>query len=211
MAHYLIEIRISGFAKRYLKSLMYDVARKFHVKGATRNRAIPHITLVGPLYTKNERALVQAVRDVASQYGVVGFTINGFNHFGGGFFSRLFGAPRAIFAEITGSDQLNHLRRELVDQLKGFCTLNAHDYKTDRHFHVTIAFKDIGNKFDVIWKYLQSQKPPRIRNVVLRMTIIKNQKILYEYDLMQKRLLNRLQARNRAIFQRTISLLKRKR
>ena len=210
MAHYLIEFRFSGFAKEYLRGLMYEVARKFRVRGATKNRAIPHITLVGPLYTNNERRLVQEVRNIASKYDVVDFTINGFNHFGGGFFERLFCKPKVIFAEIGGSDQLNQLRQELVAQLKSFCTLNEHDYKSDRHFHATIAFKDIGNRFDAIWKYLEQKKPPKIRNVLLRITIIKDQRILYEYDILQKRLLNRAQAKNSAIFRRTIALLKRK-
>jgi hypothetical protein len=187
---------------------MYDVARKFRVKGATKNRAIPHITLIGPLNTQNERRLVSEVASVARKYDVVGFTLNGFGHFGTGFFNWLTGKKKVVFVEIQSSDQLNNLRLELVDRLKGFCKLNELDYRSDRHFHATIAFKDIDAKFSDIWTYIQSKQPPNIRNVLLRITIIKNQKILYEYDLIQKRLLNRAQAKNKAVFRKTIQMLK---
>lgn len=211
MAHYLIEFRFSGYAKKYLKELIYEVARKFHVRGATRNRAIPHVTLLGPLYTRDERRLVKEFASVVSKYDLVRFKLDGFGHFhGSGFFSWLLGKQKVIFAEVKGSNELNQLRIELVDRLKSFCTLNEHDYKTDRHFHATIAFKDINRKFDAIWKYLQNKRAPNINQYLLRVTLIKNQKILYEYDLMQRRLLNRPQAKNSAIFKRTISLLQRR-
>jgi hypothetical protein len=211
MAHYLIEFRFSGYAKKYLKELIYEVARKFHVRGAVRNRAIPHITLVGPFYTRDERRLIREFNSVARKYDLVQFRLNGFGHFhGSGFLNWLFGKQKVVFAEVKGSNELNKMRLELVENLKSFCRLNEHDYEKDRHFHATIAFKDINKKFDDIWKYLQSRETPNIKQLLLRITLIKNQKILYEYDFMQKRLFNRAQAKNSVIFKRTLQILKNK-
>ena len=38
MALFLIEFRLHGYAKEYTKGLIYDVAKKFRVKGVTRKR-----------------------------------------------------------------------------------------------------------------------------------------------------------------------------
>lgn len=47
---YLIEFRFHGYAKWYAKNLIYDVARRFKVKGVTENRAVPHIFLYSDLF-----------------------------------------------------------------------------------------------------------------------------------------------------------------
>ena len=52
------------------------------------------------------------------------------------------------------------------------------------------------------------KKVPHINQHLLRVTVIKNQKILCEYDLIQRRLLTRGQALNINLWHRTIELLK---
>jgi len=44
--HYLIEFRFHGYAKKYLKRLIFGVSKKFKVKGVTRKRVVPHITYI---------------------------------------------------------------------------------------------------------------------------------------------------------------------
>ena len=75
-------------------------------------------------------------------------------------------------------------------------------------FHSTIAFKDIDNKFDKIWNYISKKKQKKIRQTLLRVTLLKNGKILKEYDFMQKRLLNRKEALNKGLWKKTIRILK---
>jgi len=36
MTHYLMEFRLHGYGKRYAKRLIYDVSKKFEVKGIKR-------------------------------------------------------------------------------------------------------------------------------------------------------------------------------
>ena len=70
------------------------------------------------------------------------------------------------------------------------------------------AFRDIDRKFPKIWEYIKSKEEPNINQYLLRITILKNGKILCEYDLMQKRLLSRKEALDRIIWNRTITILK---
>ena len=85
-----------------------------------------------------------------------------------------------------------------------------HDRDIDFKFHATIAFKNIEHKFPDIWSYLKEKEEPNIKQQLLRVTIIKNNKILYEYDLKQKKLLNRRQSLSRNIWRKTVSILKSK-
>lgn len=58
----------------------------------------------------------------------------------------------------------------------------------------SIAFKDIDNKFDPIWRYLNKNEEIFIDQHLLRITVLnKNQKIIGEYDLLLKRWFKRWQ------------------
>lgn len=205
MTHYLIEFRFSGHAKKYLKDLIYDVSKKFHVTGATRKKPVPHITLVGPLFTHNERRLVKEVNDVVKNYDMVGFSLNGFGKFG-----NWFSGNRVLKVDIEPSKELEDMRLELAKRLKEFCKLTEFDNKKNFKFHATIAFKDIDSKFGDLWDYIQKMEPPQMNQYLLRVTTIKNQRILCEYDLMLRRVLNRSEALNRDLFQETLNVMKEK-
>ena len=86
MTHYLIEFHFSGKARQYLEHLIYDISAKFQVKGVTRKRPLPHISLAGPM-TKDrldrddERRLVREVFDIVKKYDMVRFSLYGFGKF----------------------------------------------------------------------------------------------------------------------------------
>ena len=46
---YLVEFRFSGYAKEAIKELKKNISRNYHVK----SQKVPHITLVGPVYTRD--------------------------------------------------------------------------------------------------------------------------------------------------------------
>jgi 2'-5' RNA ligase len=81
MTHYLIEIRLYGPAKRYLKNLILDVAKRFRVTGAVKRRPVPHITLVGPFRTYRIKEVVKEVERVGNKFNPIPFQIKGFNSF----------------------------------------------------------------------------------------------------------------------------------
>jgi 2'-5' RNA ligase len=204
MATYHIEFRIRGRAKRYAKTLIYEVGRHFRVKGMTHRHVVPHISLYGPFLTRQERQVVAAVAKVCSRYRLVPFTFRGFNYFDNA-------TNKVIYLDIAPSEVLVNLRFELARALQPITYSKSNEDKKTRadfKFHSTIAFKDIDNKFRDIWRYMEEKEKPEIKQHLLRVTIIKNSRILYEYDLMQQKLLNRRQALDKHIFAETIRILK---
>ncbi len=197
MPHYLIEFRFHGYAKKYLRRRIFEVARRFHVRGVTRKRPVPHISVAGPFETRDIKRVIRDVESVAKNYNLVNFKLKGF-----GYFNNPNG--KVIYADIEPSKELEELRWELAKRLMKYAELKEWDKKKKFSFHATIAFKDIDSKFSDIWRYLKSKEEPYINQYLLRITILRNGKILYEYDLMLKKLLNRKEALSKRIWKKTI-------
>jgi 2'-5' RNA ligase len=201
--HYFIEYRFHGYAKKYAKDLIYEISKTFNVKGATSKRAVPHVALFGPFSTRNEKQVVSGVVNACKNYENVPFAVEGF-----GYFDNPKG--KVIYLNIKPSKGLQDLRRALAQNLLRLTNTTEFDSHYDFSFHATLAFKDIDRKFELIWEYLRKKDVPHINQHLLRVTIIKNQKILCEYDLIQRRLLTRGQALSKPQWPRTIELLKTK-
>ncbi len=203
MTHYLIEFRFHGYARRYLKRLIFEVARRFHVRGVTRKRPLPHITLAGPFETREIERVIRDVESVGKNYNLVNFKLKGF-----GYFNNPEG--KVIYVDIEPSKELEELRWKLAKRLMKYVELKGGDKNMKFSFHATIAFKDIDRKFSDVWRYLKSKEKPNINQYLLRITILRNGKILYEHDLMLKRLLNRRAALSKRIWKKTILRFKMK-
>lgn len=202
-SNYLIEFRFHGYARNYLKNLIYEVSRRFRVKGATRKRVVPHISLYGPFKSNQQKNVVNSIKEICQSYSLVPFDVSGFSYFNNP-------KNKVIYADIKPSSELKNLRRDLAKKLSQFTNSKSFDNKFDFSFHATIAFKDIDNKFSEIWKYIKSKEEPNIKQHLLRISIIKDGKILYEYDFMQRRLLNRQLSKNKSEWRKTIGILKSK-
>ncbi len=195
---YLIEFRFSGYAKETIKELKNNITRRFHV---TRKKIVPHISLVGPLRIGNEELLIDTVNDVCKKYELVKFKLDGFDNF----------ENRVIYVKIKPSEELKKLRNELADKLGKWSDLSKFDHDKKFTFHSTLVLKDISRKFDKIWEYLQTWKIPEMDQYVLRVTIIKNSRILAEYDLLQRKMLDRKKSLDRDTYKKTIKILEKKR
>jgi len=188
VADFLIELRLHGDAKDYAKQVIYDTAKKFRVKGAIKERAVPHITLYGRSEADNMRSIVSEVERIGRKYTLVPFKIKGF-----GYFKK---EHKVIYLNVNPSSELKELRRELAQRLSKISTGQPWDRHRRFQFHVTVAFKDIDGKFNKIWRYLKTKEKPSIEQHPYRITILEanDRKILYEYDLILKKLLDRGQA-----------------
>jgi 2'-5' RNA ligase len=207
MERYIIQFRFSGYAKEYLKRTIFEVARKFRVRVAAQKIIVPHITMFGPFTTNNESKVVFTLQAVSKKYHLIPFKLRGFGNFD----------KRVIFADIIPSEELKRFRNELSTRLtnlrdffliKTVKTEGISDHEEHYPFHATIAFKDIGNKFDGIMEYLNNKNTPHINQILLRVTLLNNDRILCEYDFLQKRLLTRRKALNKNIWRSTVRLLK---
>lgn len=207
MDTYLIEFRFQGYAKKYIKNKIFEIGKKFKIKGAIKKRIVPHITLFGPFHSNNESKVISVFQKIVRKYKFVKFNLRGFGKFD----------KRVIYVDIIPSENMKSLRRELSKELLNLKTSfifktvkskSLHDNNENFFFHATIALNDIHHKFDKIWRYLHSQIIPNLEQRLIRITLLKNGKILKEYDFLQEKLLNRSMALNRDIWRKTVSLMR---
>jgi 2'-5' RNA ligase len=212
MTQYTIEFRLQGYAKKHAKNLIYGPARKIGIKGVTRKKAAPHVTLFGPFTTRYEEKMVSEVVNVAKKFTLVPFKIKGFNFVDNE-------TNKVIYLDIEPSDELKQLRFEMSNRLRKITnTKSSQDRKNKNafHFHAPIAFKDIDKKFDQIWSYLtriewnyrKKMEEPNSDQYLLRINILKGRRLLCKYDILQKRRLNRIQALSKYIHKKTSNMLK---
>jgi len=206
MVHYIIEFRFHGYTNKYAERLIYEVAGKFRIKGITRKKAVPHITLFGPFTTSYEKKMVSEVVNIAEKYTLVPFKVKGFNFVDNA-------TNKVIYLDTEPSEELKQLRFELSNRLRKITNTKSSQDKRSKnkfHFHAPIAFKDIDKKFDQVWSYLKEKEEMDIdiNQYLLRIAILKDGRFLCEYDLLLKRRLNRIQTLSKHIYRQTIDTLK---
>lgn len=173
---------------------MRDVANRFGVRGAVNKRPVPHITLFGPHNTDEGPRAKEIVEDVCSQYDVVPYRLDGFGHF----------RNDVLYVDVVPSPDLRRLRRELSKRLRPI----SYNYpRRDRHkyhsFHITVAFRDIENQFDRIWRYVNREYSPDIDEYATRITSLRNRDMMHEYDLLRDKSLSPDEATSADSWKRT--------
>ncbi|MFP3975562.1 MAG: 2'-5' RNA ligase family protein [Dehalococcoidia bacterium] len=187
MRQFFVEFRFYGYSQYYLKSLTYEIARKFKVKGAIKRRPVPHMTLYGPSSAKDIHKVFAAIERVSKRYRLVPFSIEGFDWHDGS-------EGKVIACRIRPSRELVTRRRELATELGKVSMPTQWDTQGRYWFHTTIAFKDIDRKFNKIWEHLERQQRPEFDLYLTRITVLgKGKKIIREYDLLLNRWLSRRQ------------------
>lgn len=194
---YLIEIRLMGEPKHLARQLIYDIFHKFKVVGQVRKRPVPHVTLYGPFATKSIRKVIHAITETGSDYSQFEYGIDGFDYFElkkKFLFFTTSTKKNVIYLKIIPSEDLQDFRYHLAKKLLKITNAVdvSHDSRDKFKFHATIAMKDIDKKFEKIWEYLKNYKI-KTRGMCYRITLLNEGKIMYEYDLPTKRLLNRSQ------------------
>jgi calcineurin-like phosphoesterase family protein/2'-5' RNA ligase len=194
MTHYLIEFRFFGKAKHEFKRLIWEIDRRFRLGHARRHRPVPHITLAGPFYTKDEKRLTSDFEELCAKQRIMTFKVKGF---------ETFDENRVVFINVEPDKNLDEFRWELSKKLRDYCNLRPYDYEREFSFHSTIAMKLGRDKFEKIKDYIRKKPEPEFTHYVVRVTLIKNSKILREYDFFLRKLLYRGEAKSRAILYET--------
>lgn len=198
---YLIEIRLMGETKHIARKLIYDIYYKFRVRGSVKHRPVPHVTIFGPFGCKSIRQVIHNLGEVGSEYSELEYSVDGFDYFElkkKFLFITTSTKKNVIFLKIRPSDELKEFRHKLAKKLLKITNSNNidHDSKDKFHFHATLAMRDIDKKFERIWEYLKNYEI-KTKGVCYRITLLKQGKIMYEYELKTKRLLNRRQSLSR--------------
>ncbi len=199
MTRYLIDIRLMGSVKNQIRDLSNHLQERFSLGN---NQVTPHITLAGPFSTLNEENLItDFTRICTDQKAIPKYEVGGY-----GFFDD----SRVVFVTITPDETLKQFRYRLAEAISPYCTLRDYDRDAadDFRFHATLAMKLDWLTFRRIKWYFQNQDPVIHRHHPIRATLLRNGKILCEYDFVQERMLTRAQALSRATMRRDFEILR---
>jgi len=111
-----------------------------------------------------------------------------------------------IFVKVKPDKKLLNFRKELMYKLKTYCRIK--DFSRSYKPHTTIALRMGLLNFFAIWLFLKLKTRPIFTNRVMRVTLLKGNFILYEYDFLSRKLLNRRQAKSRKVLSNTFRKLK---
>jgi len=199
MTRYLIDIRLMGSVKQQIRTLSSRLSEKFNLG----NKLVaPHITLAGPFSTRNEKKLIEDfTRVCTNQTKIPKYEVGGY-----GFFDD----SGVVYVTITPDETLQQFRYQLARAISPYCSLR--DYDLDPvdtfRFHATLAMKLDWLTFRRIKWFFRDQESVIFRHHPIRATLLRNSKILCEYDFIQERMLTRAQSLSRATMNRDFKILK---
>jgi len=199
MTHYLIDIRLMGSVKHQIRNASDQLQEKFNIGD---KQVIPHITLAGPFSTRDEKKLVEDFTGICTnQKEIPGYEVGKY-----GFFDD----TKVVFVTITPDENLKQFRYQLSRAISPYCSLRTYDLDSADafRFHATLAMKLDWLTFQRIKWYFRGRERVTYRHHPIRATLIRNSKILCEYDFIQKRMLSRAQALSRATLMRDLDILK---
>ena len=199
MTRYLIDIRLMGSVKHQIRNLSNHLSEKFNLGD---KRVIPHITLAGPFSTHNENKLiVDFTRICTNQKESPKYEVGSY-----GFFDD----SKVVYVTVTPDENLKQFRYQLSQALSPYCSLRKYDLDSadEFRFHSTLAMKLDWLTFQRIKWHFRGQKSVIYRHHPIRATLLRNSKILCEYDFIQDRMLSRAQALSRATRMRDFDILK---
>jgi 2'-5' RNA ligase len=199
MTHYLIDIRLMGSVKNQIRTLSNHLAEKFNLG---ENLVTPHITLAGPFSTTDETKLVEDfTRICTNQKMIPRYDMGSY-----GFFDD----TRVVFITITPDETLQQFRYQVSQAISPYCSLRKYDLDSaeDFKFHATLAMKLDWFTFQRIKWHFREQEQVTYRHHPIRATLLRNSKIVCEYDFIQERMLSRAQALSKATRMRDFDILK---
>ena len=199
MTHYLIDIRLMGSVKQQIRNLSNHLAEKFNLGDKL---VVPHITLAGPFSTHHENKLIEDfTRICTNQKAIPKYEVGGY-----GFFDD----TRVVFVTITPDETLKQFRYQVSRAISPYCELRNYDLDSADafRFHATLAMKLDWLTFQRIKWYFRGQESVIYRHHPIRATLLRNSKILCEYDFIQGRMLSRAQALSKATMMRDFDILK---
>jgi len=190
MTRYLIDIRQMGPVRHQLHALSARLEERFAIR---EKQVVPHITLAGPFSTGDEERLARDfARLCEGLAGVPHYEVGGY-----GFFDT----SRVVFVSIIPDETLRQFRAGLAEALAPYCTLRVYDRvpADEFRFHSTLAMKLDWLTFQRIKWFVRHQEPVVHRPHPVRATLLKNSRVLCEYDFARHRMLTGAQARGRAM------------
>lgn len=147
---YLIVCLIKGKAKEFNETLMYDVAKRFNVKGAIERKPPAHITLKYSFEIDKIDELENIIKEFCTSNKRTEYKLNGFGSFD----------KNTIFIKVEPSNEMVRSYKKLINKLKKVKWMTWKEFDNTLNFHASIAHSDVNeNNFEVIWNYVTKNKP----------------------------------------------------
>jgi len=230
---FLVEFRLRGYAKKYAEWASEHVlqkAKSLGIRNLSGSKFVSHITLFGGARTSNWRWLAGEIERISRKYTLVPLKIKGISNFD----NR---NKQIIYLDVDPSTELEDLRWELAQSLTKISFEYAPwDTRQIYEFHSTVGiFQPTNNdKFSQLCNYAETQcslaafKRHRmsllsklfdsifrrrdydsgINQHMLRVTVLRGNRIYCEYDLILKKQLSRSEALSSYWWKRTIGKLR---
>ncbi|AGB01165.1 2'-5' RNA ligase family protein [Methanoregula formicica] len=199
MTRYLIDIRLMGPVKQQVSDLSNRLKERFRLENYL---VVPHITLAGPFSTDNEeRLLADFTRICSGIRKIPKYEVGGYG---------VFDDTRVVYVTITPDETLKQFRYALSQALSPYCSLRDYDLEPaeEFRFHATLAMKLDWLTYQRVRWYVKKQEAVTFRHHPIRATLLRNSRILCEYDFLQERMLTRAQALSKATRKRDLDILK---
>jgi calcineurin-like phosphoesterase family protein/2'-5' RNA ligase len=208
----LIEIRI-GPGKWKIKDWISHFCERCQIPDDKIHR-VPHISLYGGFSANPDQ--VEKIKSVLStvgrKYSFLPFTIDGLQ-------SIQAEKGMVVYFNIRPSENLKQFRNELATNLFPIVPdTKPFDFNKDFLFHSTLSNKLSDSEYGRILNYVDPLSPNTDNSVApyfylpmaaLRITLLNNEaRIICEYDLLQHRLLTRLESLSKQEWQKTSKLFR---
>ena len=195
---YLLEYRYSGYPKKYFLDRFLELNRTYKITHPIYHY-VPHITIAGPIITNHEFKLIEVIKDIIFR-NAPNFHEPG-NLVGTGkyikFDTDVGGKVLAI--GVIPPKSLVNLKKEIYSNLNTIKNFKCQIYKKEI-WHTTLwnMKRDTNsnkNKFQHIWNNLKNS-PQEMKFILDRITLIKNAKILKEFDVVNLKICSRTYSLN---------------
>lgn len=137
-ALYFVALLPPSAIREEILKMKLNIKEKFGVAHALKLPA--HITLIPPVWLKKEQEMTffNAIHETTQRHGEFEVELKGFGHFG----------KKVIFIEVVNHEPVKELHQKLLHFLKDFL---PEDEKRNLHPHVTLATRDLKEKFSEVW------------------------------------------------------------
>ena len=176
---YYIGFVICGNMGFKVRKLINDIDRDCRLTNISTKRPNPHITLISPFDTNEEKKILDDFYEVCSKFSFLDFKLGSFG---------TFKKNNIVYVQVIPSNNLNSFRLNLINKYCKYCKLKSINYNKIYPFHITLAKRLKNFEIKKILKYLVKKKLFYEKCNIYRIAIIKNGKVFCEYDFSEKKM-----------------------
>lgn len=188
MTQYVIAFPFRDEGLLKAKQLIYHLDAKFHLGFFSENRPIPRVALTGLFTTDDEKKFVTAFVSLCARTPLCSFEINTF---------AVSEKGHAVCIRVDPGAELEAFRNNIIETVRSCGRLQEQEGEDPFLFHATIAENVSQKNYALIKKHAEEIKPLHFRHYVIRAAVLRDQKILCEYDFLTRSVLTQKEARDK--------------